>query len=515
MSETTAVAVNENEDQNAHEIITNDLFGRRTIFSSVEELTDDNIIDEINSAIVIHLQNLCEEERLYWYRRGVQPVLKRTKERNKFVLNKIIENHSEEIVSFKNGYFMTQPATYISRKDEAQDKVSKLNEYLYRSGKLDADNEVVDWFHTTGLGYIYVEPNRDEDADEIPFRAYSLRPMQAFVAYSMRPGNKPVYAANIVTSDRKIYLDVWSKEKCWHISGRFDGERATAYPDKAVTAVQVDSVEANIIGEIPIIEYRYNSTNMAAYEPVIALLDNINSIRSDQTDGIDQFIQSLLVITNADLDEDETANTIKQKGMLIIRSTSELVAKVEMISEQLDQTQTQVYVESILSNIFAICGMPNRTDNSRTYDTTGAAVLASYGWYQADAFARCTEDLFRKSNRQFDRIVLKILEQKGLLSGLSVNDFELHFVRNETANAQSKAQAFQTYMAAGMHPVLALSKSGASNDPVSDYQMSESWLKMVWGDPSKADAVEKETNGRGEARIIERTVSDSETEGAV
>ena len=464
-------------------IITNDLFGRRTIFSSVETLTEENIIDEITSALVYHIQNLFEEERLYWYRRGYQPILERTKERNTFVLNKVIENHCEEIVSFKDGYFQTQPSLYKARNSEVQDEVEKLNEYLYRSGKLDADTETVDWFHTVGLGYIMVEPNRDDDADEVPFYAYALRPMQAFVVRSMKPGNRPVYAANVVTADKKCFIDVWTKERLFRLEGSYDGEQATIYPDKAVTAVRVVSTEPNIIGEIPIIEYKYNATNMAAAEPVIGLLDTINNVRSNQSDGIEQFIQSLLVITNADLEEDETASSIKKKGMMIIRSTSELAAKVEMLSEQLDQTQTQKYIESLLQNMFAICGMPNRNEGGSSYNTTGAAVLASYGWYQADAYARNTEDLFKKSNRDFDRIILKILKDKKIVTDLTLNDFELHFVRNETANIQSKAQAFQTLMSAGLHPELAMAKSGISNDPVADVKMSEPYLKLVWGDP--------------------------------
>lgn len=479
MTETT------NAEQSVNEIITNDLFGRRTIFSSVEDLNAENIIDEVTSALVIHLQNLFEEERLYWYRRGVQPVLKRVKERNTFVLNKVIENHYEEVVSFKNGYFMTQNATYTARNEESQDKVDQLNEYLYRSGKFDADNEIVDWFHTVGLGYCFVEPNRGEDSDEIPFRAYALRPMQAFVVYSMKPGNRPVYAANVVVNGEEMNLDVFTKDRVFRLKGSFDGKRATAFPDKAVSAVELLEEKPNILGEIPIIEYKYNSTNMAAPEPVIALLDTLNNIRSNQSDGIEQFIQSLLVITNADLEDDENADSIKKKGMLLIRSTSELAAKVELLSEQLDQTQTQKYIESLLQNMFAICGMPNRNEGGSSYNTTGAAVLASYGWYQADAFARNTEDLFKKSNRYFDKIALKILKDKGLVKDLSLSDFELHFVRNETANVQSKAQAFQTLMAAGFHPELAMSKSGISNDPVADMKMSEKYLLLRWGDPDQ------------------------------
>ena len=486
MAENETVTTTEEEStQKNNSILTTDLYGRRTIFSSVEELTEENVISEVNSALAIHIQNMREEERLYWYRRGVQPVLARTKTNNDFVCNRIVENHAEEIVSFKNGYFMTQPAYYVSRNDTSQDKVDKLNEYLYRSGKLDCDNETVDWFHTVGLGYIYVEPNDDP---EIPFKAVALRPMSAFVAYSMGVHGEPVYAGYTVVNDHRIYIDVYTKDRVFRLNGTYDAVLANDHPDRAATAVQLLETRTNVLGEIPIIEYRYNSTNMASFEPVIGILDAINSTDSDRSDGITQFIESLLVITNADLDENESASTIREKGMILIKSTSELAAKVEMITQQLDQSQTQVYVDHLIDNMLIICGMPTRAEGGSVVNATGDSVRSAFGWYQADAFARNTADLFKKSNRQFDRIVLKILKDKNLLD-IDINDFELQFVRNEQINIQSKAQAYQTLLAAGMHPELAAAKSGISNDPVADTKMSDKYLKMIWGDPDKPEEI--------------------------
>lgn len=490
-------------------IITTDLFGRRTIYSSVDELNVENVIAEVNSALVIHIQNMCEEERLYWYRRGIQPVLSRTKERNSFINNKAVVNHAESIVSFKNGYFMTQPANYVARNDDAKEKVDELNEYLYRSGKHDADNATIDWFHTVGLGYIYIEPSDDDD--EVPFKAYALRPQSTFVAYSMKPGNAPVYAVNTVTVDDKLFVDVWTKDNVFRLNGTYKGRLATPDPDAVATAINIVKVEPNLIGEIPIIEYRYNSTNMASFEPVVGLLDELNNVISNRVDGVEQFIQSLLVLTNCEISDDD-ADSIKVKGMLMLRSTAELQAKVELLSEELDQTQTQTLVDDIYTRILNICGMPTQATNRSTYDTTGAAVMANFGWYQADAFARNTEDLFKASNRQFDRVVLKILSQKGLLD-ISINDFELQLVRNETANVQSKAQAFQTLLASGLHPILAAQKSGVSNDPVADIAMSEKYLKLIWGDPDAP----KPDPSEGEATIIEEDNNNGEdaSEGAV
>ena len=512
MAENEVNSTTEEQEKPKKGILTTDLFGRRTIFSSVDELTEENVIPEVNSALSIHIQNMLEEERLYWYRRGVQPVLNRTKTNNDFVCNRIVENHAEEIVSFKNGYLFTEPIVFTARNGSSQDKVDKLNEYLYRSGKMHCDNEVVDWFHTTGLGYVYVEPNDDPDT---PFKAYALRPMSAFVAYSMGVTGEPVYAGYTVVLDHRIFIDVWTKTRMFRLNGTFDAQLATEYPDRAATAVQLLETRPNVLGEIPIIEYRYNSTNMAAFEPVVGILDAINSTDSDRSDGITQFIESLLVITNADLDEGESASTIREKGMILIKSTSELAAKVEMITQQLDQEQTQVYVDHLINNMLIICGMPNRAEGGSVVNATGASVQSAFGWYQADAFARNTEDLYKKSNRQFERIIVKILKDRGLLD-IDLNDFEPHMVRNEQANIQSKAQAFQTLLAAGMHPQLAASKSGVSNDPVADTKMSEKYLKMIWGDPNKVNEEEKLTNGQGEAKIIEedRTEPEDESEGA-
>jgi hypothetical protein len=95
---------------------------------------------------------------------------------------------------------------------------------------------------------------------------------------------------------------------------------------------------------------------------------------------------------------------------------------------------------------------------------------------------------------------------------ISLSDFEIHFDHGETVNVQAKAQAFQTLLAAGMHPELAAAKSGISNDPVADIEKSEDYLKMVWGDPTKVDEVEQQTNGQGEAEIVESDNDNGENE---
>ena len=173
--------------------ITSYLHGRLPIYTTIDSLdglSSEEIIAEVNEAISIHVRNMIDMEYLYWYRRGITPIYNKTKEIRPEINNKISSAYAGAVVGFKNGYFLTQPATYIPRKgrEETAEKVSTLNEYLYRSGKHDVDNEIVDWFHTVGKADLFV---RSVDDPEMPFEVAALDPRSAFVARSTRPGNKP------------------------------------------------------------------------------------------------------------------------------------------------------------------------------------------------------------------------------------------------------------------------------------------------------------------------------------
>lgn len=496
-------------------VVRNDLFGRLDIYSPLEDINAENVKEELNSAMVYHIKNMLQEDFLYWYRRGVQPILNRTKEVREDILNIVQENHAEEFCAFKNGFFLQRPVTYTARRNGVQSKLKKLNEYLYRSGKYDADNKTADWFHTVGKGVTYIEPSEDPD---VPFKAYALDPRSAFVVYSLKPGNKPVMGVNFVVNDGKSYFDVFTEKYVFHLTGTQTGKLMTAEKNHnfMATATSLVSTEPNVLGRIPIIEYRYNSVNMACFEAAIPLLDEINNIVSNACDGVEQFIQSLAIAVNCEFPEDTTITDIRKAGMIALRSVGENKADFRVLTEQLDQTQTKVLVDRIYDQALRISAMPARSSGQSTQSTTGAAVLANFGWYQASSAARNTEDLYFESNRQFDAIVVEILKRKGLLD-ININDFEPMFSHGETENVQSKAQAYQTLMAAGMHPELAMAKSGISNDPVKDAAMSEKYIEMVWGNPDKVDQAEQTDGGQGEAEIIERSADNGENEtgGAV
>ena len=464
------------------------LFGRLPILTSIERFDvedEGSILTEINEALNIHARNVEDMEYLYWYRRGITPTLARTKQVRPEILNKVNVAYAEEIVSFKNGYLLTKPLFYAARTDDEEitEKVKTLNEYLFRSGKQNADNEVVDWFHTVGKGDLFVRSNDDP---EVPFVAEVLDPRSAFVAKSLAPGNRPVYGGYAVRVRDSVIISVWDDSHVITLEGVKTGEYPTPQPLITFEATRVLSIEPNPLKRIPIIEYYYNSVEMAAFEAALPLIDATSALQSDRLDGVDQAIQSLLVFYNCEL-EDENGNdidptTVRKDGALFLKSIGDNKADLKEIVTNLDQSQTQVFIDHLREQILSISSMPFAKDSGYHSAATGSAALIQNGWYQADTAARNTEDLFIKSNTQFDDIILHILREKNLLD-LKTTDVRLQFANNETVNVQAKAQAFNTLLASGMHPQLAAQKSGISNDPVADMQMSEPYLKMIWGDP--------------------------------
>ena len=200
---------------------------------------------------------------------------------------------------------------------------------------------------------------------------------------------------------------------------------------------------------------------------------------------MEQTVQNLMVMYNCELPEGETANTIRESGLIVLTSTSDNKADVKLMSESLDQTQTQTTLDDLYEQMLEKCGVPSSVrDGGSTSDNVGAVYLRS-GWAMADTDARNTEDLYRASNKLFDDIFLRVLKRRGLVSpDLDIADFDVTFIRNSLNNLLVKTQAALNMKTLGFSPELAFAKSGLSNDPISDVESSQKYIDMMWVAPN-------------------------------
>ena len=432
------------------------LSGRQKIFTDYEVITSENIIDMLKKTAPIHSKNADEIKYLYDYYKGVQPVLGRKKEVRSEICNKIVENHANEIVSFKVGYLMGEPIQYISHgKDDVSEEINTLNEYVFAEDKLCKDRELADWFHICGTAFRMIVPDKKNELDESPFEIYTLNPMGTYVVYWSGLGNKPVAGITVIEKENKaIVYCVYTPCEYFEVE------------DNVIIKHEVHEM-----GDIPIIEYPANEARLGAFEPVLSILDAINTVSSNRIDGIEQFIQAILVLKGVDLEDEQYKQLLEQHGLKV-----PLEGDAKYLVQELNQTQTQTLVDYMYQTVLIICGMPNRNGGSSTSDT-GAAVIMRDGWEAAEARAKSSETIFKKSEKEFLKIALRISNTFRNLD-LKLSQIEIRFTRRNYENISAKAAVLVSMLSNDkIHPKLAFSHCGMFADPESAYAMSEAYMK--------------------------------------
>jgi SPP1 family phage portal protein len=214
---------------------------------------------------------------------------------------------------------------------------------------------------------------------------------------------------------------------------------------------------------------------MGSFEAVLPLLDALNTVISNRIDGIEQFVQSFMKFVNCDIDE-ETFKALKEMGAIKVKSGSGEKADVDIISQELDQTQTQVTKDDLYQTVLIICGMPDRKGSGRNTGDTGKAVELRDGWAAAESKAKESELIFKRAEKKFLKLALRILRDIGGID-LKLSDIDIKFTRNKTDNLLVKTQGLQNMLEAGIHPLIAITHSGLFSDPEQTYLDSIEYLE--------------------------------------
>lgn len=421
------------------------LTGRKTIYTEATEIDASNVVQELEKALKVHAKNSADIDYLYNYYKGKQPILDRIKTVRPEINNKIVENRAYEIVSFKVGYLLDEPIQYVCQRGEAAnfDGINLLNAFMEAENKATKDKELADWFTICGTAYRLLTVKQEQEEDEAPFNLYTLDPRYSFIVYSSGIDNKKMMGVKYVKlSDNTILYSVYTDNAYYEIC---EGK--------------IISSEFHSLGEVPMFEYQANMAKIGAFEMVLPLLDAINKVSSNRVDGVEQFIQGLLILKNLDLSVEEI-NQMGASGAIKIPIDS----VIEYLVSELDQTQTQKLVDHLYQTVLTICGMPNRNGGSSTSDT-GTAVVMRDGWKVAENRAKDTELMFRKSEREFLKTVLFVVNT---LSGTEIkpSNIRIKFTRQNHENILEKTQVLAALLGTGkIHPKYAFELSGLFSEP--------------------------------------------------
>lgn len=471
--------------------------GRTKILCDESNITEENVVQFLLDALSYHTTNSADCDYLYNYYRGNQPILDRTKTIRPEIKNMIVENRAYEFVEFKTGYMLDGSVKYVSRSEDEKVTldIGKLNDLMMVCDKETADSDLFEWMYICGTSNRMIQPNRplilnkivpnlasgvtEVPVDESPFEIFTLDPRYSFVVYHSGLGEPALFGVKYVTKqDKSTVYTVYTKTQQFTVTM---GEKIKDADQEISVKVDVNSLNA-----VPIIEYPLNNSRLGIVEVIKIISDAINTVQSNRIDGIEQFIQSLIVLYNCDIDSD-VAKTLREAGLIKLKSIGDVKADLKILAEELNQSETQTLVDYMYQTMLNIIGAPNRNGGSSTSDT-GAATLVRDGWENTERRAKKDEKKFKSSERKFLRIALRVLSNTVGIK-LALSDIDTKLPARAYKNKLAMSQILITMLKSNkIHPLLAFQECELFDDPQAAYQMSKDYYKSLSEEEKSSDS---------------------------
>jgi hypothetical protein len=216
-------------------------------------------------------------------------------------------------------------------------------------------------------------------------------------------------------------------------------------------------------------------------ELVIDILDAINNMQSNRMDAVEQFVQSWVKFVNCDIDE-ETFTKMKMMGALVVKSNNGTgnKADVDVMTQDLNQTEAQVAKDDLWNNALTISAIPNKQGNTGG-DTQGAVELRNV-WDFSKQAAKLHDPYVVEAEKRLNNIILTVIRQaKGNKEcAFGIMDYDVQISHSPTDNMQVKAQVFQMLVGAGIHPLVAIKTCGLWTDAEKVFLISKPYLDALY-----------------------------------
>lgn len=447
-------------------------YGRKIAYTDAEEVNESNILDILGSCIGVFNTNKAVFKYLWNYKNGDQPIRYRQKVVRDDINNPIVENHAWEIVQFKNAQTFGEPIQCVSTKkdDSINESVDRFNSYCQNAGKHTKDISSGEWTSATGTGFKAVQRTNKE----IPFRITVPTPLNTFIIYSRQTEEPLLAVQELKNLDGERYFLCFSETHEFRIQN-----------SKLMTLIDTNGNEVksklHAFGGIPIVEYPNNQDRISDIELVIDILDAINNMQSNRMDAIEQFVQSWVKFVNCEVDRESFIN-MKMMGALVVKSNNgaENKADVDIMSQELNQTESQVAKDDLWNNALSISAIPNKQGNTGG-DTQGAVELRN-GWDFSKQRAKLKDPYIKDSEKRLNAVILNIIRQtKGDKEcNFGVMDYDVQINHSPTDNMQVKSQVLQLLLSSGIHPLVAIKVCGLWGDAEKVYLLSKPYLDILY-----------------------------------
>lgn len=447
-------------------------YGRTTIYANyteneilnaTEEKRREIVLEILKNSLSIHEKNKTETEYLKDYHKGNQDIYTEKKKITRTDIdNRTVENWAYAFIDFKKGWLLGKPIQYVQLSPESEEELGTLNKYCRSRNKDAKDSLLFEDILICGRGFRFIQPVKDEEI-ETPFDVINVDSSLCEVVYSSQIGNEQLLSY-IESSMKYIDTEDENKEKYYSIYTVY--LRNYMYVINCKNGMVIEKEQPLIINRHYVTEYYLNANRISLIEIGKDLFNDINYLESLDKDDMEQFVNAIMVFTNAEIDEDGV-DTIRKLGAVSISSTDGREAKIELLEQRLNANTTNMYYSRLLSALHQILGIPKAGDNGEvSYGDTGQARMTGQGFTSAGIRATNDEKMFAMCDMNSMKTILKICKDKAnSISKLSLGDFEPRFNRDRNDNLLVKTQALMNLYSCDIPRGIANAQIGLFNDP--------------------------------------------------
>lgn len=434
-------------------------YGRKTIYvnftekellSMPVEQQNQKILEVLPTIIDIHETNKAETQYLWDYLIGIQDIKDKIKYTREEINNKTVENWCYAFVDFKKSWQLGEPMQYVMLNDSSNEEISRLNQFVRYEGKKAKDLLIYEDVLVAGRGFRFTNFDDKGEEDEAPFSIINIDNKFCEVIYTSKLGNEQVFSVLETPMETIMINQETGKPYTLYYSNYTIYLRNRTIEIDGKTGYQIVDSKPIALNDHVITEWYVNRDRISLIEIGKDLFDDINYLESLDKDDMEQFVNAIMVFTNAEVDEEEF-EAIKELGAVSIKSTENRKASVELLQARLNAQDTQVYYTRLLTSLHQLLGIPMAGDSGTvTSGDTGKAKLTGQGFTSAGIRAESDETMITMCDYKTLKKILKICKQTAGsgITTLKASDIDIKLQRDMSDNLLVKTQGLLNLLSA-------------------------------------------------------------------